>query len=293
MRNDNTDIERVAQPHGNFARGGLFRSGKSITIVMYHSISNVPDNYTISPDAFCRQIQFIRENFSVLRLHEVENALKSDCYLSRQVSITFDDGYEDFLEWAYPVLETFDVPATVFVPTGFIGAFNTWDFPYSKVQKRRLMNRSELQEVHKRGLVDFGSHSVDHVHMTHLQEDEMVRQAAESKRTLEDLLATRVTMFAYPYGQLDDVSELTSRILAETGYKIAVTAHWGTRNSTKDLLRLRRIHFRETDSDATIKAKIEGLYDWIALKEQAGVRIRDLRRALGSNLQARRAKQTQ
>lgn len=292
MRNDNIDIERVAHQHGNFGRGGLFRSGKPITIVMYHSISNVRDNYTISPDAFYRQIQFIRNNFSVLRLHEVENLIKNEHQPSRQVSITFDDGYKDFLEWAYPVLETLGVPATVFVPTGFIGGSNKWDFPYSKVQKRRLMSRSDLQEVHKGGLVDFGSHSVDHLHMSRLQEDEMIRQAAESKRTLEDLLATCVTMFAYPYGQLDDFSDLTGRILAETGYKIAVTTHWGTRNSTRDLLRLRRIHFRETDSDATVKAKIEGFFDWIALKEQGGVWIRDLRRALASNLRARRADAT-
>jgi len=285
--NDNIDIERVAHQHEHFGRGGLFRSGKPITIVMYHSINNVPDDYTISPDAFYRQIQFIRNNFSIVRLHEVENVIKSEYKSSRQVAITFDDGYRDFLVRAYPVLETFGVPAAVFVPTGFIGGFNEWDFPYRKVQKRRLMSRSELQEVHKGGLVDFGSHSVDHLPMSGLQEGEMIRQAAESKRTLEDLLATQVTMFAYPYGQLDDFSDFTSRILSETGYKISATAHWGTRNSTKDLLRLRRIHFRETDSDATIKAKIEGLFDWIALKEQAGARIRDLRRALASNLRTR------
>lgn len=274
------DIRPLLNQIRYFGPGGFFRSRRPITIVVYHSISNVPDDYTISPAAFYRQIQFIRSNFSIIRLHEIEDVIKDDQQSSRQVVITFDDAYRDFLEYAHPALENFGVPSTVFVPTGFVGRFNEWDFPYRQYRRRRVMNGTELQVLCKKGLVDLGSHTVDHRRMTELQEDQMVYQAAESKRTLEDLLSTPVTMFAYPYGQLDDFSALTSRILSETGYKIAVTAHWGTRNSPTDLLRLCRISLRETDSNATVRAKIEGLYNWVALKEEAGLRVRCLRRGL-------------
>lgn len=282
MRTNDLVIDLRFDQSGYFRPDGLFRSGKPITIVVYHSVSNEPesDDYTVSPGVFYRQIQFIRNNFSVVRLNEVENVIKGECQSSRHVAITFDDAYGDFLEFAYPVLEKLGVPATVFVPTAFIGHSNQWDLLNNQCSKKRVMNRRELQDLHKTGLVDFGSHSVDHQRMTRLPIDEMKRQAAESKRTLENLLETRVTMFAYPYGQLGDFSALTTQVLLETGYKVAVTTHWGTRNSRRDLLRLCRISFRESDSDSTVRARIEGIYDWIAVKEQVGFLLRRLRRAL-------------
>lgn len=250
---------------------------------MYHSISNVVDQYTISLSSFYRQIEFIRSNYSVIRLREIENAMTNDSN-SRQVIITFDDAYRDFVECACPVLEKFSVPSTVFVPTGFMGGYDEWNCSHTESYRRWVMDGPQLQELRKTGLVDFGSHTIDHNRMTGLQPDEMIRQAVVSKRTLEDLLGTAIMMFSYPYGQLDDFSALTARVLSQTGYKIAVTTHWGTRNSLRDLLGLRRIFLRETDGDATVRAKIDGLYDWVALKEQVGFRVRSLRRALLGDL---------
>lgn len=240
---------------------------------------NVPDICTISPSAFYHQIDFIRSNFSVIRLNEIKETMTVQ-ESSKKVVITFDDAFNDFYEFAYPLLDKFKIPSTVFVPTGSIGEFNDWDFPFHKCHKRSVMNANQLQELHKTKLVDFGSHSIDHLTMSKLPVYEMRRQLAGSKNTLEDLFSTSVTMFAYPYGRLGDFSPLTTRVLSETGYEIGVTAHWGTRNSMKDILCLRRIYLRETDSNKTIRSKIEGLYDWIPLlKEKVIFGIRALRRS--------------
>lgn len=250
---------------------------KSITIVVYHSIMNVPDICTIGPSAFYRQIDFIRSNFSIIRLNEIKEAMV-DQELVRRVVITFDDAFSDFYEFAYPLLEKFKIPSTVFVPTGFIGEFNDWDFPFNKCHKKSVMNTDQLQELHETQLVDFGSHTIDHLRMSKLPIKEMRYQAARSKKTLEDLLRTSVTMFAYPYGRLLDFSPLTTQVISEEGYEIGVTAHWGTRNSIRDILCLRRIYLRETDSESTIRSKIEGHYDRVPrLKEKVVFGMRAFR----------------
>lgn len=203
---------------------------------------------------------------------------------SRKVVITFDDAFSDFYEVAFPVLENLTIPSSVSIPTAFIGRFNEWDYPYHKFHKRPLMNAHQLQQLNKTQLVDFGSHSVDHLRMNKLPVKEMRHQAAVSKRTLEDLLSTSVVTFAYPYGRLVDFSSLTTKVLAETGYEIGLTAHWGTRNTIKDILCLRRIYLRETDSPDTIRAKIEGGYDWIPLlKEKVISGMRALKKIIAVN----------
>ncbi len=254
---------------------------KPVTIVTYHSIGGSRDPYTISPDAFARQIQLIGEHYTVLPLDDIRRVLTSDDLQSRAVIITFDDAFLDFSEQAYPVLEKAALPSTVFVPVGFVGGYNDWDAAEGACRRKPLMTRSNLRAMHETGMVNFGSHTVDHVRMTGLSPEGMRRQARDSKAALEDLIGAPVTTFAYPYGQLDDFSGATTEVLAEAGYSIAVTSHWGTQNSYKEVLRLRRISFAEGDSDSVLRGKIEGRYDWIALKERVGYAIRSLKHELG------------
>ncbi|MFP4082637.1 MAG: polysaccharide deacetylase family protein [Candidatus Aminicenantes bacterium] len=247
------------------SRINQFRSpSQPISITAYHSIHNFPDICTISPETFQRQMEFIHQHFSIIRLREIKKLMNAQD-LSRKVVITFDDAFCDFHEFAYPVLEKHQIPATVFVPTGFIGKYNEWDFPFHTCHKRPVMDTVQLKELHRTGLVDFGSHTVDHVRLSGLRVEEMRRQASESRERLEDLLSTPVTMFSYPYGRLGEFSSLTSRILSETGYKIGVTTHWGTRNAPQDLLCLRRIRLKQKNSLRTIRSKIEGRCDCIFL----------------------------
>lgn len=252
---------------------------KPITIIMYHSVNKVPDVCTITPEAFYRQIEFIQNHFSIIRLKEIKQAMTSQ-ESSRKVIITFDDAFSDFRKFVFPVLEKLKIPSTVFVPTGFIGKFNDWDFPFHKCHKKSVMDANQLKELNETKWVDFGSHSVDHLKMSKLPIKEMKRQMTLSKSMLEDLLSTSVTMFSYPYGRLGDFSPLTDQILSESGYEIGVTNHWGTRNTSEDLICLRRISLREKDRMKTAQAKIEGFYDGIALlKAKIMYRIRSLKRS--------------
>jgi hypothetical protein len=100
------------------------------------------------------------------------------------------------------------------------------------------------------------------------------REAEDSKRDLESILGARVAAFAYPYGQLHDFSQETTRIVRDAGYALAVTTHWGTRQSGDRILTLRRVWLRDEDTDADLLAKIDGDDDWTGVKERIGFGVR-------------------
>jgi peptidoglycan/xylan/chitin deacetylase (PgdA/CDA1 family) len=249
-----------------------------VTIVMYHSVSEPTDTYSISPSSFRRQLEAIATRFRVIPLSTLPEDLTSERSRERRVVLTFDDGYVDFVDAAFPVLEALGLPSTLFVPTGCLGGHNAWDSGADDIPRRSILDRRALRRLHDTGLVEIGSHTVDHVRMSRIPPEQMLAQALESRHVLEDLLGGPVTSFSYPYGQLDDFSDASTRALAEAGYSVGVTTHWGTRNASADLLTLRRIWFRETDSDAVVKRKVEGWYDWMAIKERAGSALRRARR---------------
>ena len=100
-------------------------------------------------------------------------------------------------------------------PNRLLNGVNNWDEDHLNYERIPVMKKEQLLSLHQSGLVDCGSHTVDHVPMRRLPVDEIRRQARVSKNFLEDLLGVPIDMFAYPFGQLDDFSRLTSIILRE------------------------------------------------------------------------------
>lgn len=247
---------------------------KKITIVSYHSISPISHRYAITPRTFDGQIAFIKQNYKVIKLNQIPEAFGNDEKGVRQLVVTFDDGFSNFFQFAYPILQKHSIPCTMFLPSGLIGQYNVWDSKRDFLPKIEIMNKQELLALKSGGLVDFGSHTIDHVSMRNLSRDEMKRQVVDSKKQLEDLFGFRIYMFAYPYGRLGNVSRLSRKILSESGYEIAVTARWGTLQSHQNILDLKRIFVDEEDDNEDIRAKIEGHYDWFAMKERIGFLFR-------------------
>jgi peptidoglycan/xylan/chitin deacetylase (PgdA/CDA1 family) len=255
---------------------------------MYHSVSPAPGPYTVSPEAFFRQIKYIRENYPIVRLAEIGTLLLDRNDNKRRAVITFDDAYVNFLEFAYPVLKRFTVPCTIFVPTRYVGGSNEWDLKPNIDIAKRVMGKTDLLELAKEGLVDFGSHTVDHLSMRNLTRSEMEGQAVGSKRELERTFQSTIETFAYPYGQLRDFSNLTTEVLTAPGYKMAVTTRWGTLNSHKHRMKLKCISFEEADECDDLRGKIEGQYDWFAAKERIGHSLFILSGAIRSSERRRR-----
>jgi hypothetical protein len=101
-----------------------FLRGKG-AILNYHRVlpSNKIDNslvnISVSTDNFTHQINYLKNNFDIISLDDLLLHLKSKSN-EFKIAITFDDGYSDNLDYAYPILEKLKAPATIYIITKFI-----------------------------------------------------------------------------------------------------------------------------------------------------------------------------
>ncbi|MGD8750531.1 MAG: polysaccharide deacetylase family protein [Anaerolineales bacterium] len=99
-------------------------------ILGYHRValdSQDPFAMCVSPDNFAEHVKILSTEASPISLQELIAALRDNNLPQRAVVLTLDDGYADVLSNAKPLLERFQVPATVFIATGFIGDGFWWD----------------------------------------------------------------------------------------------------------------------------------------------------------------------
>ena len=262
-----------------FLRGLTGRRGV-VAIVMYHAISELADAYSVHPKVFRQQIKTLADDYSFMRLADLAGPWAESSEKLR-VIITFDDAYTDLIDHVLPILEAFSVPATVFVPTGLIGKRNEWDLGDDAAVARTILTAEQIKALAATGLIEFGAHTIDHCSMSSLSRQRMREEALGSKLALESLLGTPVFSFAYPYGQLDDFGFETTDVLRESGYRLAVTTHWGTVGRAANLLTLPRVWFRNGDSASDVRAKVEGFDNWITTKERLGYLSREAGRGMG------------
>jgi peptidoglycan/xylan/chitin deacetylase (PgdA/CDA1 family) len=235
---------------------------------MYHSVGGTSSRqFNLTLETFKGQIKFISTNFKIIRLSEIQEKLSDKSTTKnhpRYCVITFDDAYQNIVKNVHKIMVQYQVPYTIFVPTDFIGAKTDW-----MNASEQILNRKEIKQLHKSGLVDFGSHTASHQNMEMIDPQKQIREAKKSKQELESLLGIQsINMFSYPYGGLHDYSKKTTARLQEAGYKIAVTTRFSAMNSIDNLMTLRRVQLLESDTSKTIFAKLNGEYDWFRFKER-------------------------
>ncbi|HOW19347.1 MAG TPA: polysaccharide deacetylase family protein [Phycisphaerae bacterium] len=101
------------------------RGAQPLLILPYHRVAPAPDDLLLSPtppDVFEAQIAHVTGCYRVLPLEAALDALFAGGLPPRSAAITFDDGYRDNLEYAYPILKKYNAPATIFLATDFIGS---------------------------------------------------------------------------------------------------------------------------------------------------------------------------
>lgn len=109
--------------------GRIFTKGK-LSILIYHQVPQLHDEMRAAePDAaaFRWQMALIAKYYTPLSLTEAVARLKSNELPANAICVTFDDGYQNNLTVAAPILAEFNIPATVFVATAFIDGANMWN----------------------------------------------------------------------------------------------------------------------------------------------------------------------
>ena len=116
----------------------LTRLQGKVIVLTYHRViserelkqSFIQPGMYVRNDVFEKQMEFLREHFHILTFHELLRMWEEREWdeTKRYCVITFDDGWLDNYVYAYPVLKKHSIPATVFLPTSFVGT-QKWFWP--------------------------------------------------------------------------------------------------------------------------------------------------------------------
>jgi len=249
-------LVRAAQKRVPDARRGTL-------VLAYHLVgSGIDSAIDISVDRFRTQLDLLERRFRIMRL---EQALEASTSLGTKpaAALTFDDAYANFAEVVWPLLRERKLPATLYVPVGFVRG----DIP-PPIRGTQLAACSwaELKELCQGGL-DIGSHGVDHLNLRRASDSQLERELAESRSVLERELGVSVRSFCYPQAKYD------ARAVAAVAkhYDSGVVAG-GRRYVGGDLHRVPRFPVRRDEPD------FEGLISTrLWLREAAASAVRQWR----------------
>ena len=214
---------------------------KNIPILMYHSIELMPKSTVmrslhVSPKRFKFQMWLLNilgfKGLSIRQLKPYLDGKKT----GKVVGITFDDGYQNNLINAAPVLKKYNFSATCYLVSNCIGTSNTWDFDKG-ITQRPLMLANEIQAWLDMGM-DIGAHTQTHADLTRINEQKVKREINECKLDLEKKFNTPIVDFCYPFGYFNDS---VCNIINTAGYSSATTMIRGRANTRSNQFKLPRI----------------------------------------------------
>ncbi|GAF09466.1 polysaccharide deacetylase family protein [Paenibacillus pini] len=144
--------------HGFFSTkptpDGVYYRNKVI-VLMYHDVSANPiNNKSLDVTVFQKQLDSMKNNnFHWITMEQYANFITKHAPVpDNAVLMTFDDGYESFYKYAFPLLQKYQVPATNFLIVSTIGNKN-----HIGIKK---LNWDEVKAMHKSG-IDFYNHTYD------------------------------------------------------------------------------------------------------------------------------------
>jgi len=172
--------------------------------LLYHQVGNLsqdqdPLHLAISPAQFEMEMSYLAKNgYHCMSLESVVKAqITGDRLPKRAFSITFDDGYQDNYERAFPILQKYGFTATIFLVPDRMGKTTKW-WGLNDKQELPLMSWIMAQEMALNG-IDFGSHTRSHARLKDLSREQRTWELATSKQIIEEHLGRPITLFAVPY----------------------------------------------------------------------------------------------
>jgi peptidoglycan/xylan/chitin deacetylase (PgdA/CDA1 family) len=204
------------------ARGVAFADGV-ITAIYFHNPSKT---------LFSKCIRWlVRHEYVFVSADDVLGFLQGRSIPRGAVWISFDDGFRDMIGNVLPEIRKYNVPITVFLPSGVLqgnGVFPWLDADTGgqdgtsdgRASVRHCLTISELKRMRKCASVIVGAHTVHHVITAGCDDDQMRFELGQCKRALEAVTGGPVQYFAYPNGRFDGRER---RWLEEFRYSLAAT----------------------------------------------------------------------
>ena len=215
---------------------------KGVRILCYHRVNDFKKDYVTVPIfSFSAQMKFLfQEGYQTISLASLL-AGKAD---ERSMIITFDDGYRDNFEHAYPILKEFGFTASIFCIA-------------DRINTEGYLTVEDIRQMDSEGF-EFGSHTISHPHLSRLNSEEKWLEISNSKKQLEALVQKRVHFFCYPYGEYD---QECIKLVKKAGYLGACSNQPGANGKKMNSYLLKRTEIASEDSLHDFEKKLAGAYD--------------------------------
>lgn len=233
-----------------------------IPILMYHQIDVPPPSgsplrgLVVSVASFARQMLLLKcLGYKGLSMRDLEPYINGT-QQGRVVGITFDDGYENTVRNALPILCNMGFTATCYAVSNMIGGTNSWDASLG-VEEKPLMALDDFKKWIRSGM-EVGSHTRSHANLTMLSTAESHFEIVTSKQELEQLLECEVRHFCYPFGKFEKEHR---SVAEEAGYASATTTRRGLIHDGDDPYTLRRIMIASATNLIQFALKVTTAYE--------------------------------
>lgn len=270
-RNRHTYYETNARPE-DFERQIKFLAESGYRVIsLSEAVSLLSDSDLVaSPKDISKKVFKAPEGISADWVYAGQRCAAST--LSRAVVITFDDGYRDFYITAWPILKKYDLPATVFLPAGFISERR------KRLKGRECLTWEEVREIAQEG-VEIGAHTVHHKQLYGMRWADVENEIRASKDKIEQAVARRVRHYGWAYafpGHDRAFLRSCEKLFRSAGYQAVVTTMIGRAKPGDNLYTLKRLPVNSGDDIPLFRAKLEGAYDWLAWPQQLKKRLMGL-----------------
>ena len=226
------------------------RQANSFVALAYHRVGYDKSPYTVTPEAFRQQMQFLYEQgYAVITLSQVDAFLQGYAVLpDKAVLLTIDDGHRSSYTEIYPALREF--------------GFSALYLPYSEYINNGGLTSRQILEMDASGLAEFALHTHTHSALTlpldgethSAYENRVLHELSQPREQLEALLGQSMRTLAYPYGR---VNRYVVSKAKQVGMKMGFTVNCARNYSGTDPLLLNRCTLVAADDLAGFRYKLE------------------------------------
>jgi peptidoglycan/xylan/chitin deacetylase (PgdA/CDA1 family) len=217
-------------------------------LLIYHRVGGgSPDERDVAIGDFAAQADELAKHDVVsldLAVDRLENGDSSP-----SIVLTFDDGFADVYDHAFPLLRKHNLPFTLYLTTAYVGGTMQWDGSTAKAAGPGL-GWDQLAEMVESGLCTIGNHTHTHVRPERLDAEEL----DTCTQIIEQRLGVTARHFTYTWGI--PVPGMEAELRAR--FRSASTGELGRNLPGDDLMRLRRVPVRRSDPLEFFRAKLTG-----------------------------------
>lgn len=229
-------------------------------VLLYHRVNDLTqDPLTTNVRRFVEHMIALRGRYTVMSSSELVRAVRAGERLPwNAVAIHFDDCYRDVYTHATPILATLGFPACCFISSGYVGTDRRFPHDDTSPWVLRNLNPEDLTGLVRAG-IEVGAHTVNHPDLGTCPEDVARWEVVQSKRDLEAIVGTPITLFSFPFGRKTNRRQEVIEVGRHAGYEAMFSCYGGYVSNRSDPFDLPRVAVNGQTRPLDLLMEVEGL----------------------------------